>query len=184
MSDAPQRRRIDWSFWSVAILSGGAAGLVLHREGWAVFLEVLAEDSLLFVEIVPKVLAGTLIGALVRLLVPKETIAASLGAGSSWRGLLLATAAGILIPAGPFTVFPLAAALLVAGADAGAAAAFISAWLLLGINRALVWEIPFFGAHFVGLRMLASAWAPLAIGYAARLLAARMTPAQKAEAAE
>jgi uncharacterized membrane protein YraQ (UPF0718 family) len=170
------RGGIDWSFWIVAALSVGAAAAVLAREGAEIALEILIKDGLLLVEIIPKVLAGTLIGALVRLLLPKETIAGLLGAGSGWRGLAIATAAGVLIPAGPFTVFPLAAGFLLAGADAGAAAAFIAGWLLLGLNRAIVWEVPFFGVEFVGLRMLASVWAPFAIGHAARVLASRFVP--------
>jgi uncharacterized membrane protein YraQ (UPF0718 family) len=158
----------DWSFWIVAVLSIGGAAAVFLREGREVFVSVLVEDTQLFFEILPKVLAGTLIGALIRLLVSGETIAATLGAGSGWRGLGIATMAGVLIPAGPFTVFPLAAALLAAGADAGAATAFVSAWLLLGLNRAVVWEVPFFGPDFVGLRMLVSAPMPILLGFAAR----------------
>ena len=174
--EARERGGIDWSFWIVAVLSVGGAAIVFLREGREVFFEVLVEDTRLFIEIVPKVLAGTLIGALIRLLVSKETIAATLGAGSGLRGLGLAAVAGILIPAGPFTVFPLSAALLVAGADAGAATAFVSAWLLLGLNRAIVWEVPFFGLDFVGLRMLVSAPMPILLGLAARAAFGRLVP--------
>ncbi len=177
----PGRGGIDWSFRIVAVLSIGGAATVFIREGSHVFFEVLFEDTLLFLEIVPKVLAGTLIGALIRLLVSKETIAATLGAGSGLRGLGIATLAGILIPAGPFTVFPLSAALLVAGADAGAAAAFVSAWLLLGLNRAIVWEVPFFGLDFVGLRMLVSAPMPILLGFAARAAFGRLVAEHSAE---
>lgn len=168
------RSGIDWSFGIVAVLSIGGAAAVFVRDGSQVFLDILFEDALLFLEIVPKVLAGTLIGALIRLLVSKETIAATLGAGSGLRGLGIATLAGVLIPAGPFTVFPLSATLLAAGADAGAATAFVSAWLLLGLNRAIVWEVPFFGLDFVGLRMLVSAPAPILLGFAARAAFARL----------
>ena len=149
-------------------MSGGSAFVVLQRHGWPKFLEILGDDSWLFVEIVPKVIAGTLIGGLVRLLVPRETVREWIGESSGLVGLMIASIAGILFPAGPFTVFPLAAAFLVAGADRGAAIAFITGWLLLGLNRAIIWEMPFFGFHFVGMRSLAALPAPVIAGWLAR----------------
>ena len=176
MSETKPRRHFDWSFWVVAFLSIGCGITVLLQDGAAVFFSVLEEDTLIFLSITPKVIAGTLIGALVRLLVARETIAHWLGSGSGFKGLLIACIAGILIPAGPFTVFPLAGAMLVAGADAGAAIAFVTGWLVLGINRAIVWESPFFGLAFVGTRILVSFWIPLACGYGARLLQHHFKP--------
>ena len=162
------RRGFDWSFWIVAGCSLAAAVEVWRRDGREVFLHVLQEDVILFLEIVPKVVAGTLIGALIRLMVGRDAIVRWLGASSGWRGLAIATLAGILIPGGPFTVFPLAATFLAAGADAGAAVAFITGWLLLGLNRAVIWELPFFGPDFVAWRMLSSIWAPVMAGWLAR----------------
>lgn len=180
MSETPppgrtSRPLFDWSFAVVAGLSGFALLYVWQREGTGVVREVFAEDLLLFVEILPKVLAGTLIGALIQILVPRATIVRWLGAGSGWTGLLIATLAGVLIPAGPFTVFPIAASLLLAGADRGTAVAFISGWLLLGLNRALIWEMPFFGTDIVLLRSALSIWMPFAIGWAIRRLPVKMS---------
>ena len=61
---------------------------------------------------------------------------------------------GAVLPGGPLTIYPVAAAFLVLGADVGTAVAFITAWNLLGYNRALIWELPFFGPEFVGWRIL------------------------------
>ena len=73
----------------------------------------------------PKVLAGCLIGAFVTLLLPRETIARWVGAESGIAGILVATVAGAILPGGPFTIYPVAGAFLAAGADAGAACAFV-----------------------------------------------------------
>lgn len=165
---ASPRRLFDWSFWVIAALSGTSIALVWRNEGIAVVRQVFVEDITLFAEILPKVIAGTLIGELIRRIVPREVIVRWLGAGSGMRGLVIAATVGMLFPAGPFTVFPLAAALLVAGADRGAAVAFVTGWLLIGLNRTLIWEMPFFGADVVMLRLLVSWWMPVAVGWLAR----------------
>ena len=167
------RGRIDWGFCLIIAMGGASAAVVLLRDGAATFAEVLTEDLWLFAEVVPKVIAGALIGALVRLLVPREAIRRWIGEGSGLAGLAVATLAGILFPAGPFTVFPLAAAFLVAGADRGAAVAFITAWLLLGLNRAIIWELPFFGYQFVAWRTLAALPTPILVGWLARIVPLR-----------
>lgn len=175
-SDRTSRPLFDWSFAVVAGMSGLALFHVWQRDGTDVVREVFAEDLLLFVEILPKVLAGTLIGALIQVLVPRSSIVRWLGAGSGWTGLFIATMAGVLIPAGPFTVFPIAASLLLAGADRGTAVAFISGWLLLGLNRALIWEMPFFGTDIVLMRSAFSLWMPFAVGWGVRHLPVKLKP--------
>ncbi|HRE43280.1 MAG TPA: type III pantothenate kinase, partial [Terricaulis sp.] len=58
-----------------------------------------------------------MIGGLIRLLIARETIEKHIGEGSGLKGLAIAALIGTLFPAGPFTIFPLAAVLLVSGAD-------------------------------------------------------------------
>ncbi len=177
MTPSSPRRMFDWSFWLVAGLTALSLAVVWRSEGAGVVREIFLEDLGLFVEIIPKVIAGTLIGELIRRIVPRETIVRWLGEGSGFRGLAIAAFVGFLFPAGPFTVFPLAAALLVAGADRGAAVAFVTGWLLIGLNRMLIWELPFFGLDVVALRAGVSWWMPLAAGWLARRIPVRIPPA-------
>lgn len=162
-------KRLDWGLAVVAVLSFGSASYVLATEGFAVAREIFAEDFWLFLSILPKVALGCLIGALIRLLIARETIERFIGERSGVVGLVIASVIGMLFPAGPFTIFPLAVILLASGADRGAAVAFISAWLLVGINRAIIWEMPFFGPDFVLFRFLVSLPMPVLIGLLARL---------------
>jgi uncharacterized membrane protein YraQ (UPF0718 family) len=163
-----KRAVLDWPFAIVAALSLGSAAYVLSRDGVGVAQAILVEDIELFLTILPKVAAGCLIGALVRLLVPREVIVRWVGEGSGLAGLAIATAVGAIFPGGPFTIFPLAGAFMLSGADRGSAAAFVTGWLLLGVNRAIIWELPFFGADFVALRFLISLPLPLLAGLMAR----------------
>ncbi|MBN8534037.1 MAG: permease [Rhizobiales bacterium] len=165
---ATRRASLDWGFAIVAVLSFGSIIWVTARDGIAVSQHILLEDAWLFLTILPKVMLGCLIGGLIRLLIARETIEKHIGEGSGLKGLAIATLIGTLFPAGPFTIFPLAAVLLVSGADRGAAIAFVSGWLLLGINRAIIWEMPFFGTDFVLYRFLISLPMPILLGLVAR----------------
>lgn len=172
MSGTGRRPRpvFDWSAAVIAILAVGSAITVYFRDGQARFLTILTDDLGLFGIMLPKVLAGCLIGAFVTLLLPRERVARWVGAESGLSGILVATFAGAILPGGPFTIYPVAGAFLAVGADAGAACAFVISWTLIGYTRAIVWELPFFGADFVMWRVLFSLPLPILAGLAARFI--------------
>jgi uncharacterized membrane protein YraQ (UPF0718 family) len=98
-------------------------------------------------------------------------VARLVGAESGLTGLVIATFAGIIMPGGPVTVYPVAGAFLAVGADVGAALAFVTSWTLLGYARVLVWELPFFGTNFVLWRMLVALTFPVIVGVLGRWVA-------------
>jgi uncharacterized membrane protein YraQ (UPF0718 family) len=173
--EAPLQRRprqpFDWSTAFIAVVVIAAAIVIYIRDGQARFVEILTGDVLLFVDILPKVLAACLIACFVAVLMPREAVVRWVGAESGWTGLLIATLAGAVCPGGPITIFPIASAFIAIGADVGAAIAFITSWTLLGYARVLVWELPFFGAEFVGWRLIAALPLPIVAGALARLIA-------------
>jgi uncharacterized membrane protein YraQ (UPF0718 family) len=179
-SEAPlQRRRrkpFDWSTAFIAVTVTVCAVVVYLRDGPARFREILTSDVLLFVDILPKVLAACLIASFVAVLMPRETVVRWVGAESGLAGLVIATLAGIVCPGGPITIFPIAAAFVAVGADVGATIAFIVSWTLLGYGRALVWELPFFGSEFVIWRSLVALPLPIVAGLLARLLSRAIRP--------
>lgn len=166
----PSRRLIDPGLVIIVLLSIVGAVSVYVKEGWTGVNGVVMEDATLLLGILPKVAAGCLIGALITLLVPREVVVKLVGSESGLRGLAIATLAGLLVPGGPFTVFPITVAFLAIGADRGAAIAFVTAWHVIGLNRAIIWEMPFFGHEFVVMRMAISIAFPLLAGALARLL--------------
>ena len=151
------------------MLAFAAAATVYARDGREHFFTILLGDVSLFGEMLPKVLAGCLIGAFVTLLLPREMVARWVGHESGFIGLLIAAFFGFLLPGGPITIYPVAGAFLIMGADAGAVVAFIVSWTLIGYTRALVWELPFFGADFVIWRILAALPLPIIAGLLARI---------------
>jgi uncharacterized membrane protein YraQ (UPF0718 family) len=167
----PRRRRraFDWSTATIAALAFAAAAAVYWRDGRAHFLTILVGDLTLFGEMLPKVLAGCLIGAFVTLILPREVVARWVGHESGFAGLLIAALFGFILPGGPITIYPVAGAFLAMGADAGAVVAFITSWTLIGYTRALVWELPFFGPDFVIWRIVAAVPLPIIAGVLARI---------------
>lgn len=174
MPEDPIQRRpltaFDWSTAFIAVVVVAAAVIVYWRDGSERFFEILKHDFVLFVDIVPKVVAACLIAAFVAVLMPREAVQRWVGSESGVSGLVIATLAGIVVPGGPITVFPIAAAFLGVGADIGAIIAFVTSWTLLGYGRALVWELPFFGVQFMLWRSLLALPLPIVAGLFARLI--------------
>jgi uncharacterized membrane protein YraQ (UPF0718 family) len=169
---AERRRRVRSFEWSTAIIASIslAAGVAVYlRDGTDKVLAILTKDLELLVGMLPKMAAGCLIAAFVTRLLPREVVARVVGGESGLLGLFVAMMMGAVLPGGPLTIYPLAGAFLILGADAGTAVAFITAWNLLGYNRALVWELPFFGPEFVGWRILIALPLPILGGLLARM---------------
>jgi uncharacterized membrane protein YraQ (UPF0718 family) len=167
------RRRVRSFEWSTAVIAAVAiisATIVYVRDGSAKFLAILESDLGLFAGMMPKMLAGCLIAAFVIRLLPREVVERVVGTESGLVGIIVATAMGAVLPGGPLTIYPVAGAFLLLGADVGTAIAFITAWNLLGYNRALIWEMPFFGPEFVGWRIVVALPLPIIAGLLARLV--------------
>jgi uncharacterized membrane protein YraQ (UPF0718 family) len=171
MAERRRVRTFEWSTAVIAAVSVSAAVTVYVRDGYERFIGILGSDLELYFGMLPKMLAGCLISAFVTRLLPKEVVARLVGEESGILGLLIAMVMGAALPGGPLTIFPVAGAFLLLGADVGTAIAFITAWNLLGYNRALIWELPFFGPHFVLWRVIVALPLPIVSGLIAREVA-------------
>ena len=139
-------------------------------------LEILTGDLWLFGGILPRVLAGCLLGAFIAEILPHEKVSRALGPKSGLKGLLIGTAFGAILPGGPFTAYPVAAALLTVGADFGATIAMVVSWTLIGYGRAIAWELPILGADFTLWRIVLSLPIPILAGALGRFVYVRMYP--------
>ena len=117
----------------------------------------------------PMMIAAFLIGGYVSVLIPQNLIQELIGPDSGWRGLILAEVVGLMLPGGPYIVFPLIAFLVESGAGIGPAITMITSWA----NLALVnetFELAFMGLHFSAIRWGLSLIIPLIVGGAAYFL--------------
>ena len=154
-------------FLLVAVVSGGFS---YDLRGETVFFETFGRDADLLLTILPRVGAALLIAGFIRVLLPKEFVARWIGGQSGLRGIVIGAFAGMCTPGGPVAAFSIIAALRTAGADRGVLVAYASGWALLGLQRIIVWEIPFLGGDFALTRFVVSAPLPIISALLARRL--------------
>lgn len=160
-----------WGFFLFAALMGALSYAV---NGPALFRAALIDDLRLLLDLLPRVIVALSIAALIWVMLPRDRIARLVGKESGLAGLLIATLAGAVTPGGPSSAYALLAVLAGSGADRGALIAYITAWATLGLQRILVWDVPFMGAEFAILRVLVSLFLPIVAGLIARRLPMRL----------
>jgi uncharacterized membrane protein YraQ (UPF0718 family) len=163
------RDRTTITLAGVAILLAGLAG---WRGGADLVVAGLLQGAWTFGSVIPLLVAAFLIAGLTRALVTRELVSRWLGAGSGWRGILLACLGGALMPGGPYVYYPIAAALLHAGAGLGVLVAFVSAKNLWSLSR-LPLELALLGPHLTAVRFVATFVLPPLLGLLAEGLFGR-----------
>lgn len=108
----------------------------------------------------------------VEVLLPIDLVQSWLGPNSGWRGLLLGEGVGLMLPGGPYVIFPLIAVFYNAGAGLGPAVTVVTTWTMLSPLR-LGFEIPFMGWRFTVIRIGLSLIFPLLAGLAAQFFFGR-----------
>lgn len=163
----PDWRRQAVVFGVISALAGALCYLLRGESGFLAGLDMARGQ---FVDVAVQLIFGLLIAASISVLLPRDKVARWLGQESGFRGLLIATALGALMPGTPLAVFPIIAALSQAGARNGTLVAFLASWAALSVSRLFVWEIPLLGLDFGLLRMLVGLPLPFLAGYLADLL--------------
>lgn len=170
---ARERRLVDGGLIFVtALLCLSGAGVWITR-GPERFFDLLWSDLGLALILLPKIFGGILLATALGLSLPRARVVALIGPDSGWRGLMIAAVAGAVLPGGPHVIYPLTLALIAAGADLAAGVTIVSAWVLLSLNRTVVWELSFIPVEFVAMRFLLTLPVPVLLGLVVRVLAAR-----------
>lgn len=152
---------------SIAIVGALVVGLsivALVRGGPSLLADGYREGLSILLAVGPQLALGFAMAGLVTVLVPSDVVANLIGEETGLRGVVIASIAGSLTPGGPYLQFPLVAALARSGAGVGPMGAYLTAWSLLGANRAVVWEIPVLGPTFTAARWAISLVVPILVG--------------------
>lgn len=152
------------------VLLGALAALAWQRGGVDLVQQGLSGGGALLARYALLLIVSFLAAGLAEVLIPHAWVREALGQESGLRGILLAGAAGVVTPAGPFVAMPVAAAMLRAGAAPAAVVAFVTGWSLLALHRLVAWEIPILGARFALLRYAVCLALPVLAGLLTRVL--------------
>ena len=148
------------------------AGIAWRTGGFSLVLAGLSDGARTLLIVIPLLLAAFLIAGLVQTLVGTEVVERWLGASSGWRGIALACVGGALIPGGPYAYYPIAAALLQAGAGLGVLVAFVTAKNLWTLSR-LPLEVALLGPNITWMRYVITLIIPPLLGFIAEALFGR-----------
>lgn len=113
----------------------------------------------MIVVILPLLIFAFITAGMIQVLLPQEVISKWVGSESGIRGIFIGTAAGALVPGGPYLSLPIAAGLLRSGAGIGTMVAFLAAWSLWSVAR-LPMEVGILGWKFTLIRVACTFFFP------------------------
>lgn len=107
-----------------------------------------------FVKLTPRLLSALVAAGFAVKLLPTELITQFLGPDSGAVAIIISSAAGLVIPAGPVVVFAVSASFAEQGASVPALVSFITGWSVFALHRVALFELPLVGPSFVRLRLV------------------------------
>jgi uncharacterized protein len=113
---------------------------------------------------------GFILAGLLDVLIPSPVLSRWLGSERLGQGILVGWAAGLLMPGGPYLVFPVVANLLRSGAAPGPLIALLTAKTLVSPIRMLTYEAPLLGWPLTLARFIPGVLLPPFMGLAGQWL--------------
>ena len=144
--------------------------ITILRRGKHSTLEAAERALEQFAQVIPQLCVALLAAGFLAKLIPSALIANYLGPEAGWTGLLIASIAGPIVPAGPVLAFSIAALFERAGTTPETLVAFITSWSLFTLHRVVTYELPLLGGSFLKLRLLSVGFIPIAAGLLAALI--------------
>jgi uncharacterized membrane protein YraQ (UPF0718 family) len=170
-----KRKRMDASLWILLGLTLAAAAFAFARDR-RLPLEGLGATGRLLRTVGPELALGFVLAGLFDVLVSPQTLVGWLGHDRPWRGILAGWGAGLLIPGGPYLLFPIVASLFAKGAAPGPLIALVTAKTLLSPIRMLSYEAPLVGWPFTLARLLPGLLVPPLMGFVGQWLFRLLSP--------
>jgi len=137
-----------------------------HQRGGGEHFVGLKSAGNLLLQITPLLILAFIVAGMVQVLVPHEIISRWVGMESGFRGILIGSAIGGILPGGPFVSMPIVAGLLRTGASIGTMVALLTAWSLLAFTR-LPMEVGLLGWKFTFIRLACVFFFPPIAGFIA-----------------
>lgn len=135
---------MDTSLWILLALVAMALAVAFIRDV-DLPLRGLAASTRLVRSVWVELVLGFLLAGLLEVLLPQPVLSRWLGAEHVGHGILIGWAAGLLIPGGPYVLFPIAANLFRQGAAPAPLITLLTAKTLVSPIRTLTYEAPLLG---------------------------------------
>lgn len=160
---------MDASLWVLLGLVTAAAAVAYAKDP-ALPLRGLEASARLFGGVWLDLLLGFLFAGLMDVLIPQPALSRWLGAERPVRGILVGWGAGLLIPGGPYLLFPVVAGLFHKGAAPGPVIALVTAKTLVSPIRMLTYEAPLLGWPLTLARFIPGVLLPPLVGWVGQWL--------------
>jgi len=154
---------MDANLWILLGLTAVAFAFAFARNP-ALPAEGLASSARLFRGVWLELALGFVLAGLFDVLIPEESLVRWLGEDRGGRGIAVAWLVGLLIPGGPYVLFPVVASLWAKGVSAGALITLITAKTLLSPVRMLTYEAPLIGWPLTWARFIPAVLLPPVVG--------------------
>jgi len=102
--------------------------------------------------LVPVIIPAIISAGFVAQILPSEEIGRWVGPESGFTGAMIAAAFGALMPTGPMLILPVVAALLSADAGVAQMLALLNAWMMMNVQRLVLYDIPLAGVSLTARR--------------------------------
>jgi len=159
-----RRRRMDASLGILLTLTAIALVAALIRDPELVLRGFRSTGRLLggvWIELA----LGFLLAGLLDVLIPAPMVSRWLGGDRLGQGIAVGWAAGLLMPGGPYLVFPIVANLFRSGAAPGPLIALLTAKTLVSPIRMLTYEAPLLGWPLTLARLIPGVLLPPVLGW-------------------
>jgi uncharacterized membrane protein YraQ (UPF0718 family) len=125
-------------------------------------LEGLGIAKTLFVQLLPLLIFAFILAGMVQVLIPAELVSKWIGAESGFKGIVIGSIAGGLLPGGPYVTLPIVLGMYKVGTSIPVLVAMITGWSLIAVAR-LPMEIGILGPKLTLIRLASVIiFAPLA----------------------
>lgn len=141
-----------------------ALGVWVLMKQPSLFKGALLASAKLFGGVWPELAIGFILAGLLEVLIPAPVLLRWMGAESSAQGVLIGSLVGLLLPGGPYLIFPIVASLLKQGTAPGPLIALLTAKVLLSPIRTLTYEAPLLGWPMTLARFLPGLFLPPLLG--------------------
>ena len=148
----------------VLLIATAVLVAIIFLQDSAMLEAALQKSGRMFLGVWPELALGFILAGLIDVLIPEAVLMKWLGEQHLGYGILVGWGLGLLLPGGPYLLFPLVANLMRQGAAPGPLIALLTAKILLSPIRMMSYEAPLLGWPMTFARFIPCLLLPPVIG--------------------